>query len=114
MAKEFYIGQIFNAGYPPEAAEFCNNRGDCYIEEIEPVESVRQFEIKEIPPPTDEELKRVEIAQIKSKLSALDLKSIRALRAGETEYLQEYESQAVALRKRLNELEGADNANIDT
>lgn len=112
MTEQIFIGQIFNAEYPPEAAEFCNNRGDCYIEEIEPVEGVRRFEIKEIPPLTDEELKRAEIAQIKSELSAIDLKSIRALRAGETEYLEEYEAQAVALRQQLKELEVNDDSQL--
>ena len=32
----FEIGQIFEGEYPPEAAVFCNSRGDCYIDEIEP------------------------------------------------------------------------------
>lgn len=46
-----------------------------------------------------------EIAEIKEQLAEIDLKSIRALRAGETEYLQDYEAQAVKLRNRLDELE---------
>ena len=74
--EEFFIGQIFEGEYPPEAAEWCNNRGDCYIDEIEsaPAEVeieeqdengdiithtetqiVRRFEIKEIQPETEEE-----------------------------------------------------------
>jgi len=46
-----------------------------------------------------------QIDEIKSGLIELDLKTIRALRAGETEYLQEYEAQAVELRACLTELE---------
>ena len=74
--EEFFIGQIFEGEYPPEAAEWCNNRGDCYIDEIEsaPAEVeveeqgengdtithtetqiVRRFEIKEVQPETEEE-----------------------------------------------------------
>lgn len=49
---EFEIGQIFEGMYPPEAAEWCNERGDCYISEIDAVDGVRRFEIKEIPQPT--------------------------------------------------------------
>lgn len=52
----FEIGQIFEGEYPPEAAVFCNSRGDCYIDEIEPVEGVRRFQIVAVPEPTDEEV----------------------------------------------------------
>lgn len=55
MTEEFYIGQIFENTYPSEAAEFCNNRGDCYIDEIEGIDGVRRFEIKEVEPETEEE-----------------------------------------------------------
>ena len=109
--EEFEIGQIFEGEYPPQAAEWCNERGDCYIEEIEPLEPeeeglepVRCFEIKLIPAPTEEELKQHEIDEIKFELEELDLKSIRALRAGETDYIELYEAQAQELRARLAEL----------
>lgn len=105
MTENFYTGQIFEVMYPPEAADWCNNRGDCFIEEIEPVDEVRRFEIKLIPAPTDEELKKREVTEIKAKLDVIDLKSIRALRAGDTEYLNNYETQAQELRVRLAELE---------
>lgn len=73
---EFYIGQIFEGIYPPEAAQWCNERQDCYIAEIEsgPAEVeietenmdgnksthtetqiVRRFQIMEIAPETEEE-----------------------------------------------------------
>lgn len=77
MSEEFYIGQIFEGVYPAEAAQWCNERGDCYIDEIESIVKeadpedivgedeegnsiigtgvVRRFEIKEIPPETEEE-----------------------------------------------------------
>ncbi len=57
MSEEFYIGQIFEGEYPPEAACYCNDHGDRYIEEIEPTaEGVRRFEIKAVPEPTTEEI----------------------------------------------------------
>ena len=43
-------------------------------------------------------------AEILNELNALDLKSIRALRANETERLQELETQAIELRKEYNSL----------
>lgn len=102
---EFEIGQIFEGMYPPEAAEWCNERGDCYIAEIDAVEELRRFEIKEVLVPDEEEVKQREIETIKAQLEEIDLKSIRALRAGETEYIELYESEATALRARLEELE---------
>lgn len=51
----FEIGQIFEGEYPPEAAVFCNSRGDCYIDEIEPQNGVRRFQIVAVPEPTDED-----------------------------------------------------------
>lgn len=56
--EQFYIGQIFENEYPIEAADFCNNRGDCYIEEIETIDGVRQFQIVEVPEETEEEKAR--------------------------------------------------------
>lgn len=53
---EFYIGQIFEGVYPPEAAVWCNAGGEAYIKEIEPMGSVRRFQIVKAPEPTDEEL----------------------------------------------------------
>lgn len=51
----FEIDQIFEDTYPPEAAEWCNeNRA--YIEEVEPVDGVRRFQIVAIPEPTPEEI----------------------------------------------------------
>lgn len=50
----FFIGQIFDSIYPPEAAQWCN-KNNSYIEEIEPVNGVRRFQIKAIQEPTAEE-----------------------------------------------------------
>lgn len=55
---EYYIGQIFEGEYPPEAAQWCNSGNTAYIAEIEPIEDVRRFEIKAIPAPTAEDRQR--------------------------------------------------------
>jgi len=48
--------------------------------------------------------KQARIKEIKAELDELDLKSVRPLRAGETERLATLEAQAVALRQELQEL----------
>lgn len=50
------------------------------------------------------EQKEKKIAEIKERLNTLDLKSIRAIRGGDKEYLQQYEQEAVMLRSELAEL----------
>lgn len=64
---DFEIDQIFIGEYPPEAAEFCNNSGNCYIEEIEPDGEHRRFQIVAIPEPTLEELKEAKLSELNSK-----------------------------------------------
>ena len=47
----FEIGQIFKNVYPPEAAFWCNKRGDCSIQQVE-----GGYQIVANPEPTDAEL----------------------------------------------------------
>lgn len=61
------IGQIFEKEYPPEAAVWCNENGKAYIEEIEPVNDVRRFQIVAIPEPTQEEIN----AQTQARLTSV-------------------------------------------
>lgn len=66
--SEFFIGQIFEETYPPEAAVHCNSHGDRYIKEIEKTaEGKRQFQIVAVPEPTTEEI----AAQVRAKRDAL-------------------------------------------
>lgn len=61
MSEEFYKGQIFIDEYPTEAAAWCNDSNGKYtIDEIEPQDGHRRFQIKEdIPvPPTRDEIKQ--------------------------------------------------------
>lgn len=41
----FEIGQIFEGEYPPEAAVWCNSRGDCSIQQVD-----GKYQIVENPP----------------------------------------------------------------
>lgn len=51
----YTIDQIFIGKYPPEAVLWCGEN-HATIEEIEPQDGVRRFQIKEIPAPTKAEL----------------------------------------------------------
>lgn len=109
---EFEIGQIFEEMYPPEAAQWCNERQDCYIEEIEAEEGVRRFKIVEILTPTEEDVKNERILNIKRELTLFDEQRIRAIAepsvkdesTGET-WLEYYNAQAANLRDELSRLE---------
>lgn len=59
MNEDFYIGQIFNGSYPPEAAYWCNTHNAVLVEI-----NVRTYQIQEVPPapaPTKEDIKRMRI-----------------------------------------------------
>lgn len=79
LEEEYYVGQVFEGIYPPEAANWCNQNGTCHIEEIESIEknvevktedidgnittttelqTVRCFKIVENPQPTAEEIRQ--------------------------------------------------------
>ena len=51
------LGQIFENTYPIEVAEWCN-ANNCYIEEIESIDGVRRFEVKEVQPNIETEEER--------------------------------------------------------
>ena len=64
VQETYTIGQIFLNTYPPEAAIWCNNQGNCHIEETEPLTeqtqegetiTTKRYEIKANPVPTTEE-----------------------------------------------------------
>ena len=69
MNEDFYIGQIFEGIYPPEAANWAN-KNNAYIEEIEP----RKYEIKEKPaptPPTHEDIRQARAAAYQYEVDPL-------------------------------------------
>lgn len=63
----YQINQIFQETYPPEAAVWCNQQGDCYIEEIDALNGKRRFQIVAIPEPTPEEIEAQELAEAKAE-----------------------------------------------
>ena len=72
----FEIGQIFENEYPPEAAEWCNESGKAYIEQIEPANDVRRFQIIAIPAPSLDELKAQKLTELKTIRDAEEVKPI--------------------------------------
>lgn len=63
----FSIGQVFEGVYPPEAAVWCNQQGNYYIEEIDAFGGKRRFQIKAVPEPTSEEIEAQELAEAKAE-----------------------------------------------
>lgn len=63
----YQINQIFENEYPPEAALWCNESQKAYIEEIEPVDGVRRFQIVAVPEPTPEELEAQALTEAKAE-----------------------------------------------
>ena len=92
---EYYIGQTFIETYPEDAAEWCNNN-NAYIDEIEPLNNKRRFQIKEQEPyvPTQEEIDNL-------KMTALDF--INFLKqAGLTDIqIEEYLNANISIKHQL-------------
>ena len=116
---DFAINQTFTGGYPPEAAEWCNNRGDCYISEIDTdKDGTRRFQIVAIPEPTEAEKTlaayQAELQEKQAWLSAHDYigTKIATGRATTEDYadeiatMTEYAARVDELRTLIAELEG--------
>ena len=107
---EFYIGQIFEGIYPPEAAAWCN-ANNAFIKELDPVDETRRYEICSVPAPTPEEEKQSRIVELKAELNATDYKIIKcsecSLAGAEMPYdVVALHAQRQAIRDEINKLEG--------
>lgn len=103
----YKIGDIFkeDAEYS-KRAEFCNANG-LMIVEIEKTESGgRQFQIQEVPAPSQEELLINEIAELKSKLEKYkeDVEQVELFSMERTDYEQK-KSECAEIILKLRELE---------
>lgn len=114
MPQNFYIGQIFEGTYPPEAADFCNNSqgtdNPCYVKEIEPLNGKRMFKIVPNDPPSEEEIKQEEIQKYQNYLNETDWYVYRAMDTGEQmpaevkQKRQEAREKISRLREELEKL----------
>ena len=66
----YQINQIFEESYPPDAAVWCNQQGNCYIEEIDALDGKRRFQIVAVPAPTLEEVKAQKLSELEQKFLA--------------------------------------------
>ena len=83
----FNIGQIFENTYTIEVAEWCNNN-NCYIKEIEPLDGVRRFEVKEVQPYVETEEKRTRLDKLSMTRGDLFEALILAFNKDENDILQ--------------------------
>ena len=86
-------------------AEFCNNN-NLRIVEIEKDEGGRRFQIQEVPPPTDEELKLIEIRNLKRTLEKYkeDVEQVELFGMTREDYAQKKQACADIV-VRLRQLE---------
>ena len=91
----FELSQIFTGEYPPEAAAWCNQRGDCYITELDAAaDGTRRFQIVAIPEPTPDELAEQERLRKEAEAEAA---RVPDLELGMTSTSDKEESDAAAL-----------------
>lgn len=97
MNQEYYIGQIFEGKYPPEAAIWCN-ANNAYIDVI----GDHRYEIKAIPEhiPTKEEQEQARANAYASEIDPLHARKTRKTILGE--WTEEDEAEYVAKVKELS------------
>lgn len=87
MAQEYYIGQIFEEMYPPEASIWADEN-NAVIDEIEPLNDKRRFKINEVPEPTEEETRAMldgltltpaDVERALYKAKGMDFEDLKAL-----------------------------------
>lgn len=84
----FFIGQIFNGTYPPDAAVWCNRNG-AYIEAVD-----GGYQIVGTPEPTLDEVKAEKIISLKADRDRLEVEDIEV-----DGHLYDYDEKA---RERIN------------
>lgn len=95
---DFYIGQIFDGIYPPEAAIWCENN-NAYIEDL----GDKRYEIKAIPeptPPTNEEISKMRESAYKEEIDGLHARKQR--KEILCEWTEEDEAEYIAKVKELS------------
>lgn len=93
MNQEYYIGQIFEGNYPPEAAIWCN-ANNAYIEVV----GDHRYEIKAVPPapaPTKDDIKKMRIAYRHEHIDDQTLERNRKMANGT--WTEEDEAEYLAL-----------------
>ena len=99
--KDFYVGQIFEGSYPPDAAIACNQNG-WFIKDI----GDHRYEIQAQPEPTEYEKAQERISVLKAEIDKVDYKQFKYLRGELTaEEWEEVKAYIQARTAEINELE---------
>lgn len=101
--QEFYIGQIFEGRYPPEAAIWCN-MNNAFIDIIEE----GKYEIKEVKPyvPTKEEQEEARASAYTALIDPLHARKMRKTVLGEwteedeSSYIEEVKAKSAEIAER--------------
>lgn len=106
MNNDFYIGQIFEGKYPPEAAVWCNANNAQIV-----VVEKHKYKIEEMRSPTQEEKNKIRIEELKALLGSTDYKIIKctecSLSGLELPYdIIELRATRQAIRDEINQLQG--------
>lgn len=106
MNQEYYIEQIFEGKYPPEAAIWCNSNNAVMVKLED-----KKYQIQAIPEPSEEEKKQALISELKAKLDGTDYKIIKCsecqLAGAEMPYdVAALHAERQALRDEINRLQG--------
>ena len=75
MNENFYIGQVFVGGYPPDAAIWCN-ANNAYIDVI----GEKRYEIKAVPEPPAPTKEDIEQMRIEYRREHIDDKTLERMR----------------------------------
>lgn len=97
MTEEFYIGQIFETEYPPEAAIWCNEN-NAFIDVVDDV-----YTILEVPAPTPEEIKEERIRELQQYLNDTDWYAVRYAETG-VEIPAEVKQKRAEAREEISRL----------
>lgn len=90
----YTIGQLFEGGYPPEAAQWCNNNGAMLV----PVDN--GFEIQLVPVQSQSDKIKAEIAALESQQTLRRLREAMLTDAGRA-WLEGIDAQIATLRSQL-------------
>jgi hypothetical protein len=99
MTEEFYIGQVFENEYPPEAAIWCNEN-NAFIDVVDGV-----YTILEVPAPTPEEIKEERIRELQQYLNDTDWYVARYSETG-VEIPEEVKQKRKEAREEISNLRG--------
>lgn len=92
MSEQYYIGQIFDGIYPPDAANWAN-QNNAYLDEI----GERKYEIKEVitPTPTHEDISQMRMMYRREHIDDKTLERLRKTANGT--WTEEDEQEYLAL-----------------